>query len=76
MEDGIQHSTCTFPRHVYDCGIKNNCLEWPFFSLNIMLRLNKKDRLETIEKHFHLKGYDTMRSFIKRQTSGTPSDDE
>ena len=25
-----------------------------------MLRLNKSDRLETIEKHFHLKGYDTM----------------
>ena len=53
-------STCKFPRHVYDCGIKNNCLEEPFFSLNIMLRLNKSDRLETIEEHFHLKGYDTM----------------
>ena len=52
--------TCKFPRHVYDCGIKNNCLEESFFSLNIMLRLNKSDRLETIEKHFHLKGYDTM----------------
>ena len=33
-------STCKFPRHVYDCGIKNNCLEEPFFSLNIMLGLN------------------------------------
>ena len=53
-------STCKFPRHVYDCGIKNNCLEEPFFSLNNMLQLNKKDRLETIEKHFHLKDYDTM----------------
>ena len=53
-------STCKFPRHVYDCGIKNNCLEEPFFILNIMLRLNKSDRLETIEKHFHLKDYDTM----------------
>ena len=53
-------STCKFPRHVYDCGIKNNCLEEPFFSLNIMLRLNKSGRLETIEKHFHLKCYDTM----------------
>ena len=46
-------STCKFPCHVYDCGIKNNCLEELFFSLNIMLRLNKNDRLETIEKHFH-----------------------
>ena len=53
-------STCKFPRHVYDCGIKNNCLKEPFFSLNIMLRLNKSDRFETIEKYFHLKGYDTM----------------
>ena len=25
-----------------------------------MSRLNKSDRLETIEKDFHLKGYDTM----------------
>ena len=53
-------STCKFPRHVHNFGIKNNCLEEPFFSLNIMLRLSKSDTLETIEKHFHLKGYDTM----------------
>ena len=43
-----------------NCGIKNNCLEEHFFSLNITLRLNKSDSLETIEKHFHLKGYDKM----------------
>ena len=48
-------STCKFPHHVYDCGIKNDCLEEPFFSLNIILQLNKSDKLETIEKHFHLK---------------------
>ena len=53
-------STCKFPRHIYDSCIKNNCLEEPFFILNIMLRLNKSDRLETIEKHFHLKGCDTL----------------
>ena len=52
-------STCKFPCHVYNCGIKNNCLEESFFSLNIMFRLNKSE-LETIEKDFHLKGYDTM----------------
>ena len=55
----IRDSTCKFPDHVYDCDIKNNCLEEPFFSLKIALRLNKSDRLEIIEKHFHLKGYDT-----------------
>ena len=54
-------STCKFPRHVYDFGIEDNCLEERFFILNIMLRLNKSDRPETIEKHFHLKGiYDTF----------------
>ena len=53
-------STCKFQHHVYDCGIKNDCLEEPFFSRNIMSRLNKSDKLEIIEKHFHLKGYDTM----------------
>ena len=47
-------------RHANDCGINNNCLEEPFFSLNIMLRLNKSGRLETIEKHFPLKGYDAL----------------
>ena len=52
--------TCKFSPHVYDCGIENNCLEEPFFSLNIMLRLTKGDRFETIKKHFDLKGYDTM----------------
>ena len=23
-------SACKFPRHVYDCGINNNCLQEPF----------------------------------------------
>ena len=53
-------STCKFPRHVYDCGIENNCLEELFFSQTIKLRLNKSDRLETIEKYFHLEGYYTI----------------
>ena len=52
-------SRCKFPRHVYNCGIKNNCL-FSLNSLNIMLRLNKSDRCETIENYYHLKDYDTM----------------
>ena len=55
-------STYRFPRHVCFCTIKNTCLEELFFSLNIKLRLIKSDRLETIEKHFHLKGCDTMKN--------------
>ena len=27
-----------------------------------MSRLNKRDRLETVEKVFHLKGYDAMKN--------------
>ena len=57
-----EDATCKFLRRLYDCGINNNCLEKPFFSLNIILRLNKSDRLETIAKHSHLKGYDTMKN--------------
>ena len=62
-------STCKFPRHIYDCDIKNNCLKKLFFGLNIVLRLNKCDRRETIQKHFHLKGYDTMNNPRKNQQS-------
>ena len=43
-----------FPRNVYDCGIKNNYLEEPFFNLNIMFRSNKSDRLETTEMHISI----------------------
>ena len=39
--DNTGVSTCKLPRHVYDCGIKNNCLNEPLVSLNIMLRLKK-----------------------------------
>ena len=39
-ETGV--STCKNPRDVFYCGIKNNCLQEPLFSLNI-LRLNKRD---------------------------------
>ena len=45
-------SRCKFPRNIYDCGIKKNCLEEPFFGLNILLRFNKSDRLETIETYY------------------------
>ena len=53
-------TTCKFSRHVYSCGKNNNCLKEPFFTLNIILRLNNSGKLEFMEKHFHLKGYDTM----------------
>ena len=37
----FQHiSDCNVLRHVYDCGIKNNCQEDHVSHVNIMLRLN------------------------------------
>jgi len=53
-------SSCKFPQHVYDCGLKNNCLNEPYFKIFIMMKLNNSDRLEIIERHLQLKGYDTM----------------
>ena len=53
-------STCQFLRHVQNCGVKNNCLEEQFSSLNIVSQLGKCDKLETIENYFYLKGYDTI----------------
>ena len=48
-----RHSTCFVVLRITgiknDCFINNICLEEPFFSLHIMLRLNKSDRPETIE---------------------------
>ena len=45
-------STYEFPHHVYDCGIKNNCLQEPFFSLN-MLRLNKNDTMNNRGRNYN-----------------------
>ena len=42
------------------CGVKNKCLKETFSKLNIMLRLNESKKAETLEKHFHVKGFDAM----------------
>ena len=42
-------TTCNFQRHVHKCIIKNNCLEEPFFSLNVMLQLNKSEDLKPLK---------------------------
>ena len=58
--DGI--STCKFPRHVHNCGIKNNRLKEPFFEINIMFKLSDSRRLELLEQLYQSKGYDTLNS--------------
>lgn len=56
-------STCHFPKHVYECGIKNNCFKEPYFEINIMMSLKDPGRLEVFEKHFQEKGYDTLNNY-------------
>ena len=53
-------SSCKFPRHVYQCGIKNGNLIEPYFKISIMLTTNDPVKLEYLEKHFKNKGYDTL----------------
>ena len=53
-------STCKFPIHVYKCGLKNKCLNKPFFEINVMMKLKSSNQLETYENCFHKKGYDTL----------------
>ena len=40
-------STCKFSDDVFYCGIKNNCLQEPRFSLNV-LRLNSLEKADEI----------------------------
>ena len=45
---------------MFSCVIKSDCLQEQFFKFDMMLRLNNSDKLKTLEKHFHLKGFDTL----------------
>ena len=38
-------STCKFPIHVYKCGLKNKCLNEPFFEINVMMKLKSSNQL-------------------------------
>ena len=49
---------------IADTSFKNNGLEQSIFSLSIMLRLNRSDILQTIEKHFHLKDNPDKRTIL------------
>ena len=53
-------STCKFSIHVYKCGLKNQCLNEPFFEIKVMMKLRSSSQLETYENYFHKKGYDTL----------------
>ena len=53
-------STRKFAIHAYKCGLKNKCLNEPFFVINVMMKMKRSNQLENYENYFHKKGYDTL----------------
>ena len=49
-----------FDKHVYNCGIRNNCLKEPFFKLYAFAKLSDENQLLAFEKCLHRKQYDTI----------------
>ena len=49
-----------FDRHVNECGLKNNCLNPPYFKVYAFIALSSRQKLLTYEKYLHRNGYDTM----------------
>ena len=56
-ESSDGNSSCRFPQHIYECGIKNGNFEETYFKIFIMLSLKSPDRLEVLESTFHKRGY-------------------
>ena len=53
-------------RHISSCGVESNCLQETFFRLKFMLRLNKSNTFETLQKYFHLKDFDAMSNLNRK----------
>ena len=49
-----------FDTHVHKCGIKNKCLEPPFFEIRAFMKLSTPDKLITYEKKMHQREYATI----------------
>ena len=54
-ESRTRVSTYKFPIYVYKCDFKSKCLNKPFFEINVMMKLNSNNQLETYENYFHKK---------------------
>ena len=52
--------TCKFPVHVYNWGLKNKCVNKPFYEINIMMKLKSSNQSETYENYCHKKVYDIL----------------
>ena len=46
--------------NVCKCGLKNKCLNEPFFEIKVMMKLKSSYQLETYENYFHKKSHDTL----------------
>ena len=53
-------STFKFPIHVYKCGLKNKCLNKPFFAISVMMTIKSRNQLETSENYFPKRRYDPL----------------
>ena len=51
-----------FDNHVYNCGLRNNCLKPPFFKLCVFMCVSNESKLLPTERWLHSKGFDTLNS--------------
>ena len=56
----LGNSSDKFDNHVYDCYIRNNNANEPYFQMFAFVQLREEKSLLTYEAHFHAKGFDTM----------------
>ena len=52
--------TNIFDKHVHECGLKNKCLESPYFKIFAFMKLSSAQNLITYERYLHRMGLDTM----------------
>ena len=53
-------TTDIFDLHVHDCGIRNNCLNPPYFRIRAFMKLSSPEKLLTYEKVIHERKYATI----------------
>ena len=52
--------TNVFDNHVYQCGLRNNCLQAPYFKLFAFIRVSDESKLLSTEQWLHSKHFDTF----------------
>lgn len=55
-------STCSFPKHVHECGIRHNKLKEPFFKIFVFFALNNSSALLYYEEKLFKEGHALLNS--------------